>query len=223
LLFINVLYCNHSAGATHNLNLEETLNKIAKLIGFMAIEITFRALMEVLGKPKEHVKESLDKYVAQLKASDKYTVLNEDYADVEKREDSDLWATFVELEIKTDSIENLIMFCFEYMPSSIEVLAPAEFKLADQDVSHLLSNLQGRLHQIDMVAKQLKIENDALKKNASLLVKNNLIILLAKGSMNSENLSKYTGIAKDKLEDFLDKLIDDNKIELKEGVYSLKK
>ncbi len=179
--------------------------------------------MEVLGKPKEHVKESLDKYVAQLKTSDKYIVLHEDYAEVEKKEDSELWATFVELELKTDSMENLIMFCFEYMPSSIEILEPAEFKLTDQEISHFLSNLQGRLHQIDMVAKQLKIENDVLKKNATLLVKNNLLILLAKGSMNSENLSKYTGVAKDKLEDFLDKLIDDDKIELKDGVYSLKK
>jgi hypothetical protein len=201
----------------------ETLKKTTKLIVSMAIEITFRALMEVLGKPKEHVKESLEKYISQLKSSDKYTILNEEYAEVEKREDSDLWATFVELELKTNSMEDLIMFCFEYMPSSIEILQPAEFKLADQDVSHLLSNLQGRLHQIDMVAKQLKLENDILKKNASSLVKNNLLILLAKGSMNSENLSKYTGVAKDKLEDFLDKLIDDGKIELKDGVYSLKK
>ena len=189
----------------------------------MAIEITFRALMEVLGKPKEHVKESLEKYVAQLKSSDKYTVLNEDYADVEQRGDSELWATFVELEIKTNSIENLVLFCFEYMPSSIEILSPAEFKLADQELSHMLSNLQGRLHQIDMVAKQLKAENEALKRNATFLVKNNLLILLAKESMNSENLSKYTGVAKDKLEDFLDKLIDENKIELKDGIYSLKK
>jgi hypothetical protein len=188
----------------------------------MVKEITFRALMEVLGKPKEHVKESLEKYVTQLKSSDKYTVLNEEYADIEKREDSDLWAIFVELEIKTTAFEDLISFCFEYMPSSIEILSPAEFKLADQDVSHLLSNLQGRLHQIDMVAKQLKMENDILRKNASDLVKNNLLVLLAKNSMNSEDLSKYTGVVKDKLEDFLDKLIDENKIELKENVYSLK-
>ena len=189
----------------------------------MTTEITFRALMEVLGKPKEHVKESLDKYVSKLKSSEQYTVLNEEYAEVEQREDSDLWATFVELEIKTDSIENLVLFCFEYMPSSIEVLTPSEMKLTDQDLSHFLSNLQGRLHQIDMVAKQLKIENDVLKKNASSLVKNNLLILLAKGAMNAEKLSKYTGVAQDKLEDFLDKLIDDNRIELKDGVYSLKK
>jgi hypothetical protein len=189
----------------------------------MTTEITFRALIEVLGKPKEHVKEALEKYVNQLKSNDKYKVLNEDYADVEKREEEELWATFVELELKTNSVEDLISFCFEYMPSSIEILSPAEFNLPDQEISHFLSNLQGKLHQIDMVAKQLKAENDALKMNASFLVKNNLLVLLAKESMNSENLSKYTGVAKDKLEDFLDKLIDENKIELKDGLYALKK
>jgi hypothetical protein len=189
----------------------------------MAQEIVFRALIEVLGKPKEHVQESLTKYIDQLKSSEDYTVVSVDLAEIEKREDAELWATFAELEVKTISVEKLITFCFEYMPSSIEILEPAEIKLESQEISHFLSNLQGRLHQIDMVAKQLKAENTVLKKNTASLVKNNLLILLAKGPMDSENLSKYTGVSKDKLEDFLDQLIDNNKIELKEGVYSLKK
>jgi hypothetical protein len=193
------------------------------LVPFMEKNIFFRALMEVLGKPEEHVKKSLAGYIENLKKNDKYIVVSEDYADVEKRENEELWATFVELEIKTETVEDLIMFCFDFMPSSIEILEPSEFKLKDQDLSHFLSNLQGRLHQIDMVAKQLKMENDGLKKNTAILVRNNIQILLAKSGMNAEQLSKYTGLALDNLEDFLDKLIDSKIINLKEGIYTLNK
>ena len=189
----------------------------------MAKKIFFRALMEVLGKPKEHVKTALDGYVKNLKKDEKYEVVSEDYAEIEKRENEELWATFVELEVRTELVEDLITFCFEYMPSSIEIIEPSEFKLEDQDISHFLSNLQGRLHQIDMVAKQLRMENNELKKNAGILVKNNIQILLAKSGMNAEQLSTYTGLAQDNLEDFLDKLIDSGKIKLKEGIYTLNK
>ncbi|PIZ50687.1 hypothetical protein COY27_06255 [Candidatus Woesearchaeota archaeon CG_4_10_14_0_2_um_filter_33_13] len=187
----------------------------------MVKKIVFRALIEVLGKPKEHVEHSLQGYIKKLKQDEKYTVIDEDYVDAEKKEESELWATFTELEVKTETVEDLITFCFEYMPSSIEILEPSEIVLSDQDISHFLSNLQGRLHQVDMIAKQMKLENDALRANASKLVKNNLLILLAKGPMTAEQLSKYTGVTQEKLEDFLDKLIDEKRINLKEGLYTL--
>ena len=189
----------------------------------MEKNILFRAVIEVLGKPKEYVDESLKGFVEKLKADDNYEVVDEEYADIKKQEEQELWAAFAELEVKAGKIEELIRFCFDYMPSTIEVIEPKELKYSDMDVSHFLNDLQGRLHQVDMVAKQVKFEGDQIKKSMSGLLKNFLFILLSKGNLTSEQLSKLTGVHKEKLEDFLDKLIDEGKVDLKEDIYFIKK
>ena len=189
----------------------------------MEKKILFRAVIEVLGKPKEHVNESLHNYIKNLKESDRYLVLNEEYAEIKKQEEQEMWAAFAELEIKAEKIEDLIAFCFDYMPSVIEIIEPKEFSLVDNDISTFLNDLQARLHHVDMLTKHMKIETDNLKRNMSFLLKNYVLVLLNKGNLSGEQLSRLTGVAKDNLEDFLDQLIDEGKIDLKEGIYFLKK
>jgi len=189
----------------------------------MEKKILFRAVIEVLGKPKEHVNESLHNYIKNLKESDRYLVLNEEYAEIKKQEEQEMWAAFAELEIKAEKIEDLIAFCFDYMPSVIEIIEPKEFSLVDNDISTFLNDLQARLHHVDMLTKHMKIETDNLKRNMSFLLKNYVLVLLNKGNLSGEQLSRLTGVAKDNLEDFLDQLIDEGKIDLKEEIYFLKK
>ena len=189
----------------------------------MAKNILFRTVIEILGKPQEHVDKSLKNFVIKLKEDQDYEVITEDYAELKKQDESELWAGFAEMEVKTDKVDHLIKFCFDYMPSIIEVIEPKELKFSDMDVSHFLNDLQARLHQVDMVAKQVKFENDQLKKTTSGLLKNYLFVLLSKSNLSSEQLSKLTGVNKEKLEDFLDSLIDDGKVGLKEGIYFAKK
>ena len=95
----------------------------------MEKDIIFRTVIEVLGKPKEHVESSIKSYVEKIKTDESFSVLKEDFAETEKREDADLWATFSELEIKTSSIKNLTGFCFDYMPSMLEVVEPKKIDI----------------------------------------------------------------------------------------------
>ena len=185
----------------------------------MEKNISFRTIIEVLGKPKEHIEETIKGYVDKLKKDEKYQVDSVEFAEIKKQEKDELWATFAEIEVKTEKIENLIEFCFNFMPSLIEIIEPPEMQLKDQDISSFLNDLQARLHQVDMVAKQLKMENDYLKKNMQGLLKNYIQILLSKKGLTSEQLSTLTGVNKEKLEDYLDVLIDERKIDLKDGVY----
>ncbi len=187
----------------------------------MEPKILFRTVIEVLGKPKEHVQESIQQYVEQLKKNPKYIVVRQESAEVQQQEGSELWATFTELEIKTDKMEDIIAFCFDYMPAVIEILEPLEIKFKDVQLSQLLNDLQSKLHQVDMVAKQAALESEHLKKNMGRLLKNYVTVLLRNGSMTSTQLSKLTGMEQDKMEDFLDQLIDERKVDLKEGLYFL--
>lgn len=185
--------------------------------------ILFRAIIEVAGSPAEHIQNTIKTYVQSLKENKQYLVVREEIGEVKKHEGEDLWATFAEMEIKTEKVENIVTFCFEYMPSLIEVLKPPQLSLSDVDVSLFLNDLQARLHQLGMYSKNLKLENDYLKKNFNGLLKNYILVLLGKGNLTSEQMGGLTGIKQEMLEDFLDQLIDENKIDLKEGIYFLRK
>lgn len=188
----------------------------------MSKKILFRAVVEVLGKPKEHVDSTLKGYLKKLKENSKYEVLKEDLAELKQHEESELWMAFAELEIKTSGVTEIIDFCFDYMPSLIEIIEPEELQLDSLVVSSFLNDLQAKLHGVDMLAKQMKIENQLTNQSLARLLSNYITLLLRDHNLSSEQLSKLTGMNIDILEDYLDKMIDEGKVDLKEGIYFLK-
>ena len=187
----------------------------------MGSKIVIRTIIEVLGKPQEHVETAIKKYVQNLKEDKRYHVVREEYAEIKKQEQHDLWAGFAELEFQTEKMEDIISFCFDYMPSLIEIIEPEEITFEDVDVSHFLNDLQAKLHAVDMVAKQMKVENGILQKSVTILLRNYILFLLKNNNFSSVQLSQLTGVEQNRLEDFLDQLIDEGKINLTEVVYYL--
>jgi len=183
--------------------------------------IRCKVIIEILGKPKEHVEKTLRNYVDKINDDSDLIVLKTEFADAEEKEK--LWATFAELEMVVKGIPKLIAFCFDYMPSSIQILKPDEFNLGRATIEDLTNDLQARLHQVDMVVKKLKNENDFLKKNMHNVVKNTILLALVSGSLDKEKLSKITGVNDKELQIFLDKLIEEKKINEEYGIYSLVK
>lgn len=188
----------------------------------MRERILCRTVIEVLGKPQEHVEKAMKSYIEKLKKDEKYKIVREEFAELKKQE-SELWSTFAELEMEVKEMQDLISFCFDYMPSIVEVLKPERMELTDEDFSRFFNDLQARLHQVDMIAKQVKLENDNLKGSMGKLLRNYLVILLGKGDYGLGQLSKFTGVKEDVLGDFLDKLLDEGVVEMEKGVYSLNK
>lgn len=181
--------------------------------------IRCRTIIEVLGKPKEYVETSLKTYISHIKEDSELVILKEDYSDIEEKDS--LWTGFVELELVIKGTKKLIGFCFEYMPSSIEVIKPEHFEMTNQELSNFLNDLQARLHSVDMVVKQQKSENDFLKKNMNAIIHNSILICLKVNSFNAEQLSKITGIHMKELEIFLETLLKENKIKKENDTYSL--
>ena len=188
----------------------------------MQKKILFRAVIEVLGKPKEHIDSTLKGYLQKLKESDHYEVTKEDLADLKQHEESELWMAFAELEIKTSGVADIINFCFDYMPSLIEVIEPEKLQLDSLTISSFLNDMQAKLHGVDMIAKQMKMENQLTNQSMARLLSNFITILLRDHNLNSKQLSKLTGMNLDVLEDYLDKMIDQGKVDLKDGIYFFK-
>ena len=186
-------------------------------------KIVFRTIVEVLGKPKEHVDSTLKGYLQKLKENSRYEVAKEHLAELKQHEESELWMAFAELEIKTSDVAEIINFCFDYMPSLIEIIEPEELQLDSLTISSFLNDMQAKLHGVDMIAKQMKLENQLTNQSAARLLNNFITILLRDHNLSSKQLGKLTGMNVDVLEDYLDKMIDEGKIDLKEGIYFLKK
>jgi len=181
--------------------------------------IRCKIIIEILGKPKEHVEKTLRMYINKIKDDSNLIILNSDFS--EAIEKDKLWATFTELDMIIKGIPKLIAFCFDYMPSSVEITKPDEFVMKKSTVENLINDLQARLHHVDMIIKNQKNENDFLKQNLNKSVSNVILISLASGSLDKENLSKIIGIEDKELKIFLDNLIKENKIEIENDVCSL--
>ena len=181
--------------------------------------IRCKVIIEVLGKPKEHVEKAIRVYVDRIKEDTDLILLKSDFAEAEEKEN--LWATFVELEMVVKGVRKLIAFCFDYMPSSIQVLKPESYDLSRSMIEDFMNDMQARLHQVDMIVKKQKNENDFLRTNMNAAVKNSILITLSMGRYEVNTLSKLTGIKDKELKVFLDVLVKEDKVREEKGVYSI--
>ena len=181
--------------------------------------IRCKIIIEMLGKPKEHVEKTIKMYVDKIKDDSGLILLNSEFSKAVEKEK--LWTTFVELELIIKGIPKLIAFCFDYMPSSIEISKPEEFVMKKSSIEDLINDLQARLHDVDMVVKKQKNENQFLRQNLNKSIGNIILLSLASGNLDKDKLSKVTGIHDKELETFLGKLMEENKIKEEKGIYSL--
>ena len=182
--------------------------------------ITVRVIIELLGKPQEHIEKTIREYVDQIKKDKTFQVQRVEFSEIKKQEQAELWAAFAELEFTTD-FSDFTSFCFQYMPSVIEVLEPRKITFTDEQASLFLNDLQARLHQVDMIAKQLNVEVQYLKKNMTGLFRNYLTVLLSNRQLTALQISTLTGVPQDAVEDYLDVLIDEKVVKMDRDKYIL--
>jgi len=184
-------------------------------------KILTRIIIEIVGKPKEHIEKALKVVVEKIKGEKDIEVVEEQIFNAEKQEE--MFSTFAELGILFNNLQVLIEFCFDFMPSSIEILDPEKLSFDSNKFAGLVNDLLAKLHQMNLNLVQNNAEKKALKKNMLNMLKNTVMILLSIKSMQLEHLSKSSGINEKDLKPLLDSMIKEKIIDLKEGVYSLKK
>ncbi len=183
--------------------------------------ILARAIIEILGKPKEHVEKALRVVIGKIKEQKGIKIVEEKLFNAEKQEE--MFSTFAELGILFENMETLVGFCFDFMPSSVEILDPEKLSFKSNNFAGLINDLLARLHQINLKVVQNNSEKKLLKKNMLNMLKNTVVILLSIKTMPLEQLSKSSGIIEKDLKPLLDSMVKEKTIDLKEGVYSLKK
>jgi len=178
--------------------------------------------MEVLGKPKEHVAETLRLLEKKAKETREFEVIESSIEEPEKIEDdSNLYSGFLEMELKFLNQETIFGFIFDYMPTSLEISDPERLSMDLTTYNGFLSDFIGRIHEYDKIVKEKIGENVQLQQNMDLLIRNLIILSLKDGPLTIDEVSKKVGIAPDSLKPFLNKFADTKIILEKEGKYSL--
>ena len=125
-------------------------------------KIKARIVIEIAGIPKEHVESTLKMVIEKLTTEKDVNVMRQ--TTYEPVEIGKLWSTFSDIEVEVSDLNRLISLCFDYMPSSIEIIEPNSITSYAKDVTDLVNDLLAKLHSYDMVVKNLNAENALLKK-----------------------------------------------------------
>lgn len=184
--------------------------------------IHFSAILEIVGKPKEHVDETFATFISQMKKSIKFDIVKDTVHEAIAVDGSEnLFSSFAEIEVLAKNMGALYDFCFECMPASVEILAPSELKLKPNQASAAVNDLIGRIHNLDMQSKQLTQQINLYSANLRIMIENAIVIYLAAKPRRLEEISAVVGVAPAQIPTFLNDLITKGKISETNGIYGI--
>ncbi len=130
-------------------------------------------IVEVVGRPAEHVKESLKQHVSNIDKDKKAKLISLTLSEPKKIEmpeaqAQEMFTCFAEAEIEAESMGKLAELVFDYMPSSIEIIEPSEIIFSLSDATSFLNDLSGRLHRYDEIAKIAQMQTQQLSTRLQL-------------------------------------------------------
>lgn len=178
-----------------------------------------RIIVEVVGKPKDYVKKSLKDHLNNIKSDKTYLVVKETIEPVEKHEN--YFSTFAEIELLVKKPSDIMSLCFDYMPSSVEILAPERMMIKNNEFAGFLNDLQARLHALNTGIIQLKDKNTLYVKNTAVLLRNFIVVLLSSRQLTIEEMQPYLGVAKENIEKVLVVLIKEGKVKKQGKKYTI--
>jgi len=195
------------------MNNKELREKIAE--GYLHI----RAIVEVVGKPKEYVKDTLSGHMDNIRKN--FTVLKEDIADPE--ENDELFSGFAETEILLKDLTELMFFATDFLPSSIEIIEPEEITMNNNELSGFFNDVSTKLLALNSGIIQAKNVSTLHVKTAAILLRNFIVVLLARGEKTAKELDELMGVQEEDIEKVLNVLIKEGRVEKSKDKYQLKK
>lgn len=129
----------------------------------MAEKINAILIMEILGKPPEHIKKTISDLVEKMSGEKGINLINKKIVEPKQVEGKEVFTSYAEVELETN-MESLMMLIFGYMPSHIEITTPEEIKIKNSDLNLFFNELAKKLHQYDEIAQTLIIERKMLAK-----------------------------------------------------------
>ena len=178
------------------------------------------ATFEIAGKPKQHVEESLDKYLENIQKDERIIIVQEEREEAIEHDDG-IFSAFAELDIIVESLETFTWLCLNFSPASIEIIEPDVLKIQARDLTNWLNDLLSKLHEVASEIRTERGSKEHLVVGMNQLIKNSIILALESEPASQEELSKKIGVVGEQMEQFLTHLEEKGKIVSEDGTYRL--
>lgn len=130
----------------------------------MEKKITASFILEILGRPAEHIKNTLNEITDKINNEKGVKITEKKVHEAKEVKDSkDLYSSFAEIEAEFDAIENLLSVAFTYLPSHLEIISPEEIRMKNIDVSNIITAILLRLHKYDEIVRKVNYDSMVLQ------------------------------------------------------------
>ena len=122
-------------------------------------------MLEVMGRPKEHLIKTLEDLIEKINSEKGVTVEEKKIKEpTELEKKKDFFTTFAEIEVKVEELMFLALLMFKYMPSHIELISPENIIVNNKSFSEILNEITRRLHSYEELARVFQIEKSMFEK-----------------------------------------------------------
>lgn len=123
-------------------------------------------ILEIIGKPKEHLVQTLEKIIESIDKEKGVKVIEKKIKEpVELKNNKDFYTTFAEIEIEVEEILQIAILMFKYMPANVEIIEPELIALSNNGWNDILNELTRRLHAYDEIARVLQMQTAKLQRD----------------------------------------------------------
>ncbi|MBX4211882.1 hypothetical protein KW787_00290 [Candidatus Pacearchaeota archaeon] len=124
-------------------------------------KLNVRLIIEIMGRPADHVKETLNTLVMKMAAEKGIKLIEKIYHNpIPVKDSKDLFTAFAEVTLELESLMNYFGIIFAYLPSHIEVISPENLVLKNSELNELGHRLVQRLHDYDAITKNAVMEKE---------------------------------------------------------------
>ncbi|MFH1770430.1 MAG: hypothetical protein ABH828_02635 [archaeon] len=197
------------------MNSKEIKSKIQEE-GYIQAVIMF----EVIGSPEDYVVQALNNHMDKLKADKDLEVIR---IDIEKPEQQDtVWSVFAEVELLVKNLEKFTWICMNFMPASVEIMAPKELVFKGRDLTNWLNDVLAQVHEIALISQQVGQQSKQMLKSMNALVRNSVLVCIDSGIHKASEIAKKIGILEKELEPVFEAMIKEKTIKKEGKNYSRK-
>ncbi len=128
-------------------------------------------VIEVLGRPPEHLVETLENIAKQIGEEKGIKIIGKKINEpVLMKEQKDFYTSFMEVEAEIEEIIFLAILMFKYMPAHVEILSPQNLTLSNSGFNDLFNELTRRLHGYEEIARILQTEKMILENQLKTII-----------------------------------------------------
>ncbi|MBU3907076.1 MAG: hypothetical protein KKA64_02380 [Nanoarchaeota archaeon] len=122
-------------------------------------------IIEVLGKPAEHLTQTLQNLIKNIEEEPKVQVIEQKINEpILIKDQKNFYTSFAEIEVEVEEILYLAVLMFKYMPAHIEIINPELIALTNNGWNDILNELTRRLHGYEEIARIIQAERGILEK-----------------------------------------------------------